>query len=160
MKNLHELNTEAELREAIRESLAESKAQYAPPTGSWEHWPAGWMARHNYNAGEGRRRSQRRAARRKLRLLKAQGSAQRRHAGRWHSYHGRPSNVISQGGMPSDRRCPSPLAQERRFGRGRHSFKDVGSKPGTPGTGERLVTSQCIYCKGLVLDCPTISIAI
>lgn len=61
--------TAEEIRAAIKASLAESKAQYAPPTGSWDHWPAGWMARHNFNAGEGRRRSERRAMRRQLRKI-------------------------------------------------------------------------------------------
>ena len=72
---------------------------------------------------------------------------------------GMKENIIARGGMPSNRACPSPKAQERRFGKGKHAFRDISSKPGSA-PGERLVTSKCDYCGGLVIDCPTIGAVI
>ncbi len=62
---------------------------------------------------------------------------------------GKAPSVISEGtgayGQPCDK---AP--------RGKHSFRDISSKPGRD-KGERLVTSQCKYCDGLIVDVPTIS---
>ncbi len=37
----------------------------------------------------------------------------------------------------------------------RHSFRDISSRPGSVRF-EKLVTSECRYCGGLIVDCPTI----
>jgi hypothetical protein len=61
---------EAELREKLATSLAyEKTVTVAPPTGSWDHWPAGWMARRSYTTGLRHRRNERRDIRRRLRKM-------------------------------------------------------------------------------------------
>lgn len=66
--------------------------------------------------------------------------------------------ILATGGWSSRKDCPSnpnPLKTN-------HSFTDVSSKPSPTlkgrKAGERLVTSQCKFCGGLIVDCPTISI--
>ena len=66
-----ELQTEAEIREAIRASLAETKAAGPkPPYWSWDSWPQGNIANRNWRSGESHRRSERRYLRRKLKQLR------------------------------------------------------------------------------------------
>jgi hypothetical protein len=65
-------------------------------------------------------------------------------------------NVIAVGGWPSQAICPKAPAPKYKWQSRRHRFKDIASKP-SGRAGERLVTSQCEYCGGLVIDCPTIA---
>jgi hypothetical protein len=59
--------------------------------------------------------------------------------------------IIATGGWKSGDPCDSDQSP-----RGKHCMVDVSARPsGRPG--ERLVTSRCKYCGGLIVDCPTIS---
>lgn len=65
--------------------------------------------------------------------------------------------VLATGQWYSIKDCPdSP--KRLRDGGGIHSFQDISSKPSKV-PDEVLVTSQCKYCKGLIVDCPTIALA-
>src|SRR5262252_146849 len=72
-----------DLRAQLAASLAfEKTVKVAPPTGPWEAWPAGWMARRNYTTGLRRRQSERRSLRGKIRkLVAAQKAAADQKAG-------------------------------------------------------------------------------
>jgi hypothetical protein len=70
-KHYSELQSEGEIKEAIRASLAESKAcGPKPPYFRWDAWPAGNIANRNWRSGEGHRRAERRYLRRKLKQLR------------------------------------------------------------------------------------------
>jgi hypothetical protein len=68
-KQIWDLN-ETELRDKLAASLAHEKTvEVAPPTGSWDRWPAGWMARRSYTTGLRHRRRERADIRRRLRKM-------------------------------------------------------------------------------------------
>jgi Zn-dependent M32 family carboxypeptidase len=75
--NDKEMNQEIKhLRAELAASIAHEKTvEVAPPTGSWDHWPAGWMARRNYTIGLRHRRNDRAILRRKIAKLVAAAKA-------------------------------------------------------------------------------------
>jgi hypothetical protein len=58
--------------------------------------------------------------------------------------------ILAIGNWYSKRDCPNSEHGTR------HSFIDVDAKHGTV-KGEKLITSECKYCGGLIIDCPTIA---
>jgi hypothetical protein len=69
--------------------------------------------------------------------------------------HPKQQNVIAVGGWPSNAICPKAPEPKYKWQTRKHRLHDVSSKP-SGRAGELLVTSQCEYCGGLVVDCPTI----
>lgn len=65
--------------------------------------------------------------------------------------------VLAKGGWYSKRDCPDNPKTTGLYAHS-HRLEDISSKPGNVKVGERLVTSKCRYCGGLVVDCPTISV--
>jgi hypothetical protein len=65
-----------QLKAELAASLAHEKTvKVAPPTGSWDRWPQGWMDRRNYVVGLRHRRWDRMKLRRKITQLQAQIAA-------------------------------------------------------------------------------------
>lgn len=60
--------------------------------------------------------------------------------------------ILATGGWPDTHKHKCPASPK-----GRHAFREKSAKPGRAAIGERLVTSECLHCKALVVDCPTIS---
>jgi GH18 family chitinase len=65
--------------------------------------------------------------------------------------------IIAVGGWNSTAICPNAPEPKFKWQTRRHRFRDIAARP-SGRAGERLVTSQCEYCGGLVVDCPTISL--
>lgn len=63
----------------------------------------------------------------------------------------KPNIILATGGWPDTRKLTCTDSPK-----GRHSFREKSAKPGRVAIGERLVTSNCVHCGALIVDCPTI----
>lgn len=65
--------------------------------------------------------------------------------------------IFSTGSWYSKKDCPSVPENASKYHKTAHRFEEVSSKPGSRSF-ERLVTSECRYCGGRIVDGPTIDV--
>ena len=61
------------------------------------------------------------------------------------------NNILQRGCWHSKDDCPSSPRK------GAHRFEEI-SRQGSESHVDVLITSRCVYCVGVILDCPTISL--